>query len=332
MQFVYGIFFVIAVIIKILWKSSIKVVEVGKDAFDEVFGEIKCQHCGQLNNRIDKFCIHCGKPIVFSNVNNTKSFLIKYCIKCARKNENENKFCIQCGNNTFTNTKYDIPTIENTIGGCVATLSAYIVKADNVVSEAEAELVSKMLTRLSNNDLELKNAFVKIVNEAKNTSIKNHTLVANKLYSLITQQLSLSDREPLYMALGFYFMELVYIDGKFNKEQNTIVVEILKSLKISEYEINNIRREFVHEEKQNYNNYSNQAKSNSLENAYETLNCKSSDSDEIIKKNYKDLAKQFHPDTISGKGLADDFVKFANQRFQEINNAYDTIKKSRRMK
>ena len=48
-----------------------------------------------------------------------------------------------------------------------------------------------------------------------------------------------------------------------------------------------------------------------------------------IKKSYKKLAKEFHPDTIISKGLPDEFIDFATKRFQEIQEAYEQIRKVR---
>jgi len=39
--------------------------------------------------------------------------------------------------------------------------------------------------------------------------------------------------------------------------------------------------------------------------------------------------KKFHPDFIQGKGLDEEFLKFAEARMKEINWAYEEIKKRR---
>lgn len=334
---VYGIFFVIAVIIKIIWKSSSKVVEVGKDAFGDVFSETQCQKCGKANNKKDKFCIYCGSELhhtIRASSQEKAHLNVKRCTKCGAENELANKFCIKCGSSEFS--IIDISKLENSIGGYVATLSAYIAKSDNIITKAEAQLISEMFTQLSNNDPEIRKGFKIVFEKAKDIPIKNHTYIANKLHSAISTEIDYSSRQPLYTALGFYFMELVCIDGNFNQKQNTVVTEILRCLKISETEINNIRSSFdKQEQKSSENNGSSSSSSSSnpsLAEAYQTLGCNSSDSNEVIKKAYKELAKQYHPDTVSGKGLAGDFIKFANQRFQEINNAYDKIKQTRGMK
>ena len=41
------------------------------------------------------------------------------------------------------------------------------------------------------------------------------------------------------------------------------------------------------------------------------------------------MVKEFHPDTIMAKGLPEEFIQFATQRFQEIQEAYESIRKER---
>ncbi|MFN8576347.1 MAG: DnaJ domain-containing protein [Candidatus Sericytochromatia bacterium] len=62
---------------------------------------------------------------------------------------------------------------------------------------------------------------------------------------------------------------------------------------------------------------------------YSILECKVTDSNDIIKGNYRKLVKDFHPDTISGKDLPKPFIEFANNKFKEIQTAYEYIKKER---
>jgi len=63
---------------------------------------------------------------------------------------------------------------------------------------------------------------------------------------------------------------------------------------------------------------------------YAILDCSETDSDERIKQQYRAKAKDYHPDAIAAKGLADDFVIFANRKFQDIQEAYEKIMEHRR--
>ena len=45
-----------------------------------------------------------------------------------------------------------------------------------------------------------------------------------------------------------------------------------------------------------------------------------------VKKAYRELSLKFHPDTIAGKDLDPAFIEFANNKFSEIQEAYDFLK------
>jgi DnaJ like chaperone protein len=40
------------------------------------------------------------------------------------------------------------------------------------------------------------------------------------------------------------------------------------------------------------------------------------------------MAKDYHPDNIIGKGLPEEFVDFAEEKFKKIQNAYEEIKRA----
>ena len=63
---------------------------------------------------------------------------------------------------------------------------------------------------------------------------------------------------------------------------------------------------------------------------YTILGCNPSVSDGELKRRYRELSKQYHPDRISSKGLPPDFHKFAKEKFQEIQNAYEIITEHRK--
>jgi DnaJ like chaperone protein len=66
-----------------------------------------------------------------------------------------------------------------------------------------------------------------------------------------------------------------------------------------------------------------------LQAAYALLGVASNSSNSEIKRNYRRLVREYHPDTLASKGLPEDFTKFANEKLQAINEAYDLIKKER---
>ncbi len=60
---------------------------------------------------------------------------------------------------------------------------------------------------------------------------------------------------------------------------------------------------------------------------YEILNCQASDEFSIIKKSYRRLVKQNHPDYMQGKGKNQQEIEATTLKMQEINAAYAEIKR-----
>jgi DnaJ like chaperone protein len=67
-----------------------------------------------------------------------------------------------------------------------------------------------------------------------------------------------------------------------------------------------------------------------LSSAYDALGVSSSASDSEVKKAYRKLMSQYHPDKLMGQGVPDDMLKAATERSQEVQAAYDVIKTSRK--
>jgi DnaJ like chaperone protein len=61
------------------------------------------------------------------------------------------------------------------------------------------------------------------------------------------------------------------------------------------------------------------------------LGCDRQDPDEFVKKQYRKLVNEYHPDKIASKGLPEEFSKFAADKFREIQEAYEMVRKERGM-
>jgi DnaJ like chaperone protein len=66
-----------------------------------------------------------------------------------------------------------------------------------------------------------------------------------------------------------------------------------------------------------------------LDDAYKALGVTKDSSDAEIKRAYRKLMSQYHPDKLMGQGMPDDMIAMATEQAKEIQLAYELIKKNR---
>ena len=70
----------------------------------------------------------------------------------------------------------------------------------------------------------------------------------------------------------------------------------------------------------------------SIKDAYAVLGVEKSASDADVKKAYRRLMNQHHPDKLASKGLPEEMMTMAKEKTQEIKAAYEDVKKARGMR
>jgi DnaJ like chaperone protein len=68
----------------------------------------------------------------------------------------------------------------------------------------------------------------------------------------------------------------------------------------------------------------------SLKDAYDVLGVSESASDDEIKRAYRRLMNQHHPDKLVAKGLPEEMMELAKRKTQEIQAAYEQVKEARK--
>ena len=68
---------------------------------------------------------------------------------------------------------------------------------------------------------------------------------------------------------------------------------------------------------------------NAIEDAYKALGVTTKNTDKEIKRAYRKLMSQYHPDKLMGQGVPDEMISIATEQAKEVQTAYDLIKKER---
>ena len=66
-----------------------------------------------------------------------------------------------------------------------------------------------------------------------------------------------------------------------------------------------------------------------LASCYETLGCSPEMSDEELKRKFRELCREYYPDRLAGEEIPAGIIRLAEEKFQEIQSAYEVVVKSR---
>ena len=119
-----------------------------------------------------------------------------------------------------------------------------------------------------------------------------------------------------------------FADGRMHPREKSLLLKACRILRVSQSEFGKleaaIRAQFHHQSSR-----SGTDTGPSLKDAYALLNVKESASNAEVKKAYRRLLSQHHPDKLVSKGLPEEMMKIAADRTHEIRQAYEKIKTER---
>ncbi len=135
-----------------------------------------------------------------------------------------------------------------------------------------------------------------------------------------------------------YLVNMALADGNFDASEEAVLKKVASSLGISSMMFEQMLRMIKAQGafaggaggySSSGGAYSATPNANQIDLAYQALGVKSDVTDTQLKRAYRKLMSQYHPDKLTGQGVPEDMIKSATERSQEIQAAYDLIKKSR---
>ena len=130
-------------------------------------------------------------------------------------------------------------------------------------------------------------------------------------------------------------VRIAMADGVLSDKENQFIAQAAMCMRYPAGNVDYLKTKYGYKQDQGNSGYSSgfssRSDSGSLAAAYSVLGCSASDSDDVIKAKYKKLIKEYHPDVIASKGLPEEFMKFATEKFDQIQKAYEAIKKVRNL-
>ncbi|MDR5874136.1 co-chaperone DjlA [Halomonas sp. CUBES01] len=119
-------------------------------------------------------------------------------------------------------------------------------------------------------------------------------------------------------------LSAIAADGVLHDAEHAMILRVARGVGCSDAEVQQIEA-MLHGAAANSQGASEEA----LKDAYRVLGVSEDASDADVKKAYRRLMSQNHPDKLAGKGLPESMREVAQARTSEISNAYERIQKSR---
>jgi len=207
---------------------------------------------------------------------------------------------------------------QSELGHFIA-LVAKVAKADGRVSELEAQLISMMFDDISKvfTEKEKTRGILKEIFDEEKQSIDDTKEVAHSLSTLIGRSL-LKRRQFIE-----FLIQLAFVDDGLSTDEDRILRVIVTELGIALSDYDAMLNKFENMKK-------GQPQSMSIDEAYALLGVSPSDDMNSIKKTYRNLVREYHPDIMISQEKDEAYIEEATAKMQEINQAYQVIKEGRK--
>ena len=181
-------------------------------------------------------------------------------------------------------------------------LSAAVIKADGRALQSELDYV-KEFVRKNFGDAAVPQA-IRMLEQFTRQDVNIYEIGPQ-----IARYMNYSQRLQLF----HYLVQIAMADGEFHKREKSVLEAIGNTISLSNTDINSVISMFYKE----------------VSAAYSVLGISSSATDDEVRTAYRKMAMKNHPDKVAT--LGPDVQKAAAEKFRQVQEAYEEIKKERRL-
>lgn len=196
-----------------------------------------------------------------------------YCSNCGKNIEEDYKYCGFCGTKIEVINYYE--EIFNSFDGIFIALLGKVAKADGRIDKDESKFISDLLTSLSERRKDIPNVrdIYKKITDNEKSNISNIDILCKKLTDLNIEN-------ELKIELIKRFLDLAFIDSRYDETEENLIVKIVHNLNVSFSVYQNIKKEYeytyeeTHNDEKDNDRYTYNGSRLSLEKSFEILGSK----------------------------------------------------------
>lgn len=221
------------------------------------------------------------------------------------------------------------PKIQEVFFNNTFQVMGSIAKSDGHVSENEIRQARQMMQQMGLGE-KLRREAIRLFTKGKQSDFN--------LQAALLQVQQVCALQPMLLRVFLEMqIQMAYADGHdLSQHKRKILQNICQQLGVSSEYFHQLEQRFragqnYQRYQQNSRQYTQQDSRSYLRNAYQILGLTESANDFEIKKAYRRLMSQHHPDKLMAKGLPPEMIKMATQKTQQIKSAYEQIRQARKV-
>jgi len=208
--------------------------------------------------------------------------------------------------------------IKKTFFKSTFAVMGHIAKADGQVSQEEIQMAQRVMAQMELSG-EMKKDAIAEFNRGKSPGF-NLDEELDEFKQVCRQQKNLV---RMFIEVQ---LQGAFADGVLDDAEDKILLHICGRLGIPSFAYEQLKRMLGASQRRG----THQQSGSTPEEAYAILGVAETATDAEVKKAYRRLISQHHPDKLVSKGLPDEMMKMAKEKTQEITEAYDTVRAIRK--
>lgn len=207
------------------------------------------------------------------------------------------------------------------------SIMGHLARADGVVTELEIKMATRLMDEMHLSS-DQRMLAIDLFRRGKShdfdldLTLKHLMMACSWRYDLL----------QIFMEIQF---QAAYADGDIKPQEKRMLLYLCERLGFTRVDYNRFDAMYSYRRAGTSSGYSSREQeyidssrkfADSLEKAYRILGVDNTVTESGLKKVYRKLISQHHPDKLIAKGLPEEMLKMATEKTQEIKSAYEKIK------